>query len=211
MNKTILIETQFLPPISIFVEFSKTNKLIIEANENYQKRSYRNRCNFLNASGRCSFSLPLEKGKNQQTPIKNVRISYDTPWKSTFIKQLQSAYGKSPYFDHYLPGIDALLSKNFETLFELNTELLQFIFKALQLEINIYFSESYTIDSNPEICDLRNKFSPVSNESNYDNKYLKYPQVFEYKLGFTPGLSIIDLLFNLGPESSFHLNSKQFK
>lgn len=197
----IIIETQFIPPAIVFAYFLQADIVIIEACENYQKRSFRNRCSYLGAGGKQHFSIPLKKGKNEQLPIQETLISYDQNWISQFKNQLQSAYGKSAFYDHYKDLLFDCFHNKYRHLFELNHELLSLLLQVLGINVKLNSTEHFKEDYGSEYCDLRNKWSPL-NRGRKDRKMeLAYPQVFEYKYGFTDGLSVLDLLFNMGPES----------
>lgn len=176
------------PPISFFSEVRKSSLVLIDLFENYQKRSYRNRFEILTSNGKQSLSIPLKKGKNEKQLISEVLISYDSNWPNQHLQTIQSAYGKSPYFEHYFPIIESLFQKRIEKLSELNDAALQQSLKSLKIDGKFDFTSSY---------------NPDKTVTSYAVK--KYPQVFEYKYGFTENLSIIDLLFNTGPEAVLYL------
>ena len=197
----IIIEAQFLPPVEAFGYFSKAKTIYLEAHENYQKRSYRNRCFLLNQGGKFVFSLPLEKGKNQKQPIKKIKIAQNQDWINMLQKHMQSAYGKRPFFDFYKDEIFELIIQHQRNLFDLNKSLLTHVFKLFNWEKEILETTEYLDQYPTDYCDLRNIFSPVKKNIDINTSTYRYPQVFEYKHGFTSKLSIVDLIFNLGPES----------
>lgn len=205
----VLIETQFLPPVSAFTYFAGADTLFIEVHENYQKRSYRNRCNILSSSGVMPVSIPLQKGKNNQCNIREVKIAYDQPWHITLIKRIQSAYGKSPYFEHYFESLYLIFKKKPVFLIDLNMECMVFLIHALQWEVSMDFTKTYDGKCDKKTCDLRNQFSPLGNGLALWPEKLKYTQVFENKFGFTPRLSILDMVFNMGPETGILLEQNK--
>lgn len=162
--------------------------MLIDLHENYQKRSYRNRYDILTSNGKQSLSIPLKKGKNEKQRIDEVLISYDENWPNQHLHAIRSAYGKSPYFEHYFPLIETLLKNRFEKLVELNDASLRKLLKTLRLNIDVAYTSTFIPDKHLVI---------------YTEK--RYPQVFEYKFDFTKNLSIIDLLFNTGPEATYYL------
>lgn len=189
LESTSFISPSFIyPPISFFLEIKKSNLIAIDLHEHYQKRSNRNRFDILTSNGKQSLTIPLKKGKNEKQPMSEVLISYDENWPNQHLQSIQSAYGKSPYFEHYFPMVESLFQKRFEKLFELNDAALLQSIKALKLNTKITTTSSY-----------------IPDKSCASNPERTYPQVFEYKFGFTQNLSIIDLLFNTGPEACFYL------
>lgn len=178
------------------------NLVLIEAQENYQKKSYRNKCRLIGPNGFCSFSIPLQKGKHNGTAIKKVKISYDEDWSGQFLKLLQSNYSKSPYYDFLIDNLQLILGQNHQYLFDLNMDLLDWIFKFLQFETEIKLTESYYTTAEESIEDLREHFKPGKDS---DRSFKPYAQVFLEKHGFIPHMSILDLLFCCGRESLNYL------
>jgi hypothetical protein len=198
----ILIENQILPPVSVFVEFSKADKIIIEKHDNYQKRTYRNRFAIATPKGKHIISLPLKKGK---TRIKylDVQISYDDLWITTMSNKLKSNYGSSAFFEHYYYQMIEIFNKKNKFLFDLNNELRNFVFNSLGIQNSVGYTHEYLKSYKDDIYDLRNKYTPL--KANYIVTLKPYNQVFEDKAGFLPDLSIIDLLFNTGNYAAMYL------
>jgi len=192
--KSIIQETQIFGPIGIFAQYLNVDEVIIERHENYQKRSHRNRYDILTSNGILHLSIPLAKGKNNKMPISEVKIAYDDNWVDVHLQTIRSAYGKSPYFEFYFDGIESLFRKKYDYIFDLNMDCLKFIFNKIKLSKTISISNSYQ-SSYVNILDCRNK-KWVSDQTDSS-----YSQVWEDKFGFTQNLSILDLLFCLGPES----------
>ena len=97
----ILVEVQYLAPVQYYSKFLKHSKVVIEQMEHYSKGSFRNRCVIAMAGGLQSLSIPLVKGKNQQTDIREVRIDYSQNWQQLHWRTVQTAYGSAPFFDYY--------------------------------------------------------------------------------------------------------------
>ena len=202
-----VIEIQFLPPIPAIALIFNSDKVLFENEENYQKRTYRNRCKILSANGPEIISIPLQKGKNEQQNIKDVIISYDQAWEKKLITKIKSAYGKSPYYEHYSDSLFQVLSKRYGYLIDLNFACLSWTMNCLQSENEVLLTKVYEKTYPNETCDLRNVFSPLKKDGKFCNLEYAYPQVFEHKFNFIPDLSILDMLFNCGPESSLILDS----
>jgi len=195
---SIIQETQIFGPIRIFAQYLGKDNIVIEGHEHYQKRSFRNRYDILTANGIFRLSIPLGKGKNNKMPIGEVKLAYDENWIDMHLQTIRSAYGKSPYFEFYFDEIERIFQKKHTLLFELNMECMSFIFKKLKLTPSITISKSYQ-SSYDNMLDLRNKkWESIQSHTSYS-------QVWEDKYGFTPDLSILDLLFCMGPESISYL------
>ncbi len=206
--KTI-IESQYLPPISYFAVLLKQPSIFIEQYENYQKGSYRNRCHIATANGILRLSIPLEKGKNNQTPIKEVKIYNADNWQIQHWRAMKSAYGKSPYFEFYADELCLFFEKKYDFLLDWNTDLLRFMTENIGLPVDIQLTDNYYKNDNT-IMDYRNVISPKKENSNLFQD-LHYGQVFEDKHGFITNLSILDLLFCKGPEAIFVIDNLKNK
>lgn len=194
---TLLHESQIFSPVECIAIYYKVNSLCIEQWENYQKRSFRNRYKILTANGVEILSIPLHKGKNNQMPIRDVKISYDEQWTAKHLQSIRSAYGKSAFFEFYYPEIEKLLAKKPVYLFDLNFSTTEYILKKMKINLDI----SLTID-----------FQKVPQQSDTNildsNSYpliSPYPQVWSDRFEFVPGLCYLDLLFCVGPEAHHYL------
>lgn len=174
---------------------------LIENHENYQKKSWRNKTIILGANGPKMLSVPLQKGKHKQMPYKDVLISYEENWTKTHIQGIYSAYGNAAYFEHYFPDIEKILLQKPVLLWELNQNLNARIFQWISFGESLTATGQY-LKKEQYLLDLRNEklINLVTND-------MKYPQVFEDKFGFVNDLSILDLLFNMGPETLSILKS----
>ncbi len=199
----LLIETQYFPPVQFFTKWLSGADIVIEAHENYQKRSYRNRMVIMGPYGYYPLSIPLKKGKNERQPITKTLISYSENWELKHWRALRNCYGSSPYFEHYEHLIEPLFLKGHRYLFDLNMEILEVLKTILGFDNEISLSEEYIKADEIIEGDFRNFMKPkkgfIDNDPNFRPK--EYSQVFEYKYGFLENLSILDLIFNCGPEA----------
>ena len=64
-------------------------------------------------------------------------------------------------------------------------------------------TDMYKIDFTPDEDDFRERIHPKKDYKEEDPDFIVQPyyQVFQERIGFLPNLSIVDLLFNMGPES----------
>jgi hypothetical protein len=197
MKGKILLSTAYLPPIEYFSAISQSDEVLIELKENYLKQSYRNRCYILSAHGPQMLTIPVFLGSLHKTPIKDIRIDYSKRWQQVHLRAMEASYNASPYFEYYFENIEKIISKKQEFLFELNMEILLSVLSMLKIKRQFsYTSEFVPVENNDS--DLRYKISPKK-ISQYSNR--EYLQVFANENGFVPDLSIVDLLFNQGPES----------
>lgn len=203
MQNTSIFSTAYFPPIRYFSEINNADSVIIESYENYNRQSYRNRCNILSCNGILTLSIPVIKGKTIKEKITEVKIDYSTPWQRQHIYAIVSAYGKSPFFPFYSDQIIELIQKKNDNLFEFNYNILNVLLEIIHLKKNISFSSTYQKETN-EINDFRNIIHPKSKDQITLNSK-SYIQTFSDRYSFVPDLSILDLIFNTGPEAKNYI------
>jgi WbqC-like protein family len=193
-HKPVLLSLGYLPPVNWFIAFAKQPTVRLEQHEHYTKGSYRNRCQIVAADGPQRLTVPLRKGKNQQQPIREVRIAYDEPWQIKHWRAIVSAYSNSPFFEHYGERFQAyFLEKKYDLLWDWNYDLMMTTLGILRITNKVSLSENYKanpilfIDKRKEI-----EFQELENQS------FRYPQVFEDRLGFIGNMSVLDLIFCAG-------------
>ncbi len=180
----------------------------IEACENFQKQSYRNRCRFYGAEGVQTLSFPiLHEGGTHKIPISQIKIDYKTPWVQQHERAIVSAYGMSAYFDYYKDELFAILEAGHERLFDLNLALIRFFIEKTGIRVDLRLTEDY--EREPQMEDLREAIHPKRPNAILSELDLEKPyfQVFAPKYGFQSDLSIMDLLFNEGPDSILFLKN----
>lgn len=174
----------------------KAEKVTIDLFENFHKQSFRNRCSIASPNGILNLIIPINR--KSKSIIKEVKIDDSQNWRKIHWKSLESSYRSSPYFEFYEDGFHSIFFKqNCNYLFEFNQLIFQEVLKALKVEIEVTFTDSY-IPKNNTIHDFRTLIHPKIQSDN-QLKELKYHQVFQEKQKFIPNLSVLDLLFNEGP------------
>ena len=207
---TVLLSTAYFAPIHYFSKFLQFPSQIIERYDHYTKQTYRNRCNILGANGVLTLSIPVLKGSRHKTYVRDIRIDYSKNWQKFHWKGIESAYMHSPFFEFYLDEILQLLEKKHSFLLELNLEILDFLLDTLEIKADYKLSNDF-IESTPELLyDFREIIHPKK-KSEEDSHYHSepYPQVFSDRFGFKENLSILDLIFNEGPNALTILEKSQ--
>ncbi len=209
LNRKILIEAQYFPNIQFCSKWFLYPTMEIEQHEHYSKGSYRNRCHIVTANGIQRLTIPLEKGKNEQMSIRDVRISTHTKWQNHHFKSIQTAYRSAPFYEYYIDTIQPFFDKKYDFLFDLNVEIIETLMHIIPNESQLTLNTAYlkSTEVNGAINDFRNKISPKAHKNIPDPtfKNIAYHQVFNEKQGFVENLSILDMIFNLGPETSLRL------
>ena len=202
----ILLSTAYFPNIQYFSKLANNTEIVVEANENYQKKSYRNRCEILAANGILTLSVPVEKTEDKNK-ITDVRIDYSENWQKNHLKALEAAYGLSPFYEFYIDDIKAIFETKHEKLFDLNKNILDTVIEIIGIETKIEYSKNF-IEIEENSKDFRFSIHPKKKMQKEDNKFIanKYFQTFFDKFDFAPNLSILDLIFNLGPECLEYLH-----
>ena len=197
-----IFPTSYLPDIQYVALFLKNDAPRIEVFETYQKQSCRTRCNVMTANGLQTLTVPIVKTNGNHTLTKDIAISYKEPWQQIHQRCLEAAYRKTPYFEYYFPYLEKAFTTRFVTLVELNEFCLKFILKVLKVNKEIVYTEDFEPLSDAN--DYRVSLSKWSPES---TKFPKYYQVFEDRQPFISNLSVIDLIFNEGPNSISYISS----
>ena len=188
---SLVIESQYLPPVSTFVMMQSFSEIVIDDDERFQKSTNRNRCSIAGANGKILLSIPLIGGRGVKSKTRDVKINNTEPWQQHHWKSIQSAYGKSSFFHFYDDRVRPFYEKRFDFLIDLNTQLLQVCFDVLDWEKKIRFEQSQNLKAKRQEL----------NKKPHTSNLKPYHQVFEERHGFIEDLSIVDLIFNMGNET----------
>ncbi len=190
----------------------------IEACENYQKQSYRNRCRFYAADGVQALSFPVvHEGGTHKLPVSGIKVDYSAPWLQQHQRAIVSAYRTSAYFEYYQDELFAIMDSRPEKLIDMNMALLRFFIEKTGLAVDLRMTSEFSHDGVLAVSDgsvircddLRETIHPKRPDSILADMGLEKPyfQVFSRKYGFKSDLSIMDLLFNEGPDSILYLKN----
>ena len=226
-----LLSTAYFPPVSYFAAMAQEmsglidrrggdgsaelspSVVYIEACENYQKQSYRNRCKFYAADGVQALSFPVvHKAGTYKHPVNQIKVDYSTSWLVQHQRAIVSAYRTSAYFEYYQDELFEIMNSRPETLLDLNMALLNFFIEKIGLRVDLRLTEEFSINGIADgvVCDdLREVIHPKRTNDILSDLALEKPyfQVFAQKYGFKSDLSVMDLLFNEGPDSILYLKN----
>ena len=185
---------------------SRVSDVYIEVMETYRKQTCRNHCTIFGPNGKQTLTIPVIKVNGNHTLTKDIRISGHQPWQKTHWRSIKTAYSNSPFFLFYEHHFAPLYEKHFEFLVEYNFVLLEQLLKVLKISATVHFTKTFS-KSPSCFFDQREKY--VVRNIGFLTPSVHYTQVFEPSHGFMQGLSIIDVIFNLGPESAAYLENFQ--
>jgi len=223
---TALLQTTYFGPIQWYQKLYRYERCLIEQHDSYQKQTYRNRCVIATANGLQALTVPVEHDSSDLTSespkTKDLRISDHNQWRRIHWNALQSAYSESPFFEYYADDIRPFFEKKYSFLVDFNEEIRQTMCNLLDIHpVVTYTSHFENLTSSHReygvampsafshqpsaIIDFRNVIHAKHPQPDADFHPKEYWQVFQHKFGFQPNLSILDLLFCMGPESIFYL------
>ena len=208
----VLLSTTYFGPIQWYQKLYRADEAWIEQHESFQKQTYRNRCLIATTQGTQALTVPVER-TGSSLDIKDIRISDHGNWRHLHWNALQSAYGDSPFFMYYEDDLRPFFEQRWDYLFDFNEAIREKICELLDIHPVVHYTESFISPSSlssyllplTSLHDFREAITPKHPAPDPDFTPRRYYQVYEAKHGFQPNLSILDLLFNMGPESIFWL------
>ena len=199
--KQLLLSTTYFGPIQWYQKLYRAESVQIERWESFQKQTYRNRCIIATTNGPQALTVPIERQFTINC-IKDIRISDHGNWRHLHWNALHSAYGESPFFDYYQDDIRPFFEQRWDYLLDFNEAIREKMCELIDIQPKVDYSKEFTVNY---MKDYRMVIRPKNPEPDPDFTPKRYYQVYEQKHGFLPNLSILDLLFNMGPESIFYL------
>lgn len=198
----LLIDLQYFGNINYYSTLIKSTHVNFDLYVPWQKQGFLNRCTLSSANGPLRLSIPVVGGRDQKSPFRDVRICYREDWRSNHFKSIVSAYNRSPFFDHYKDSLEQLYLNKEEYIWKWNIRCLEWSLESLKLILNKNILVDSPSDTNSDfLLDFRGRFKPSDPRAGLDHT-ITYPQVFEERHGFFPDLSILDLIFCMGPSAA---------
>lgn len=198
----VLLSSAYLAPIHYYCKLLQCagGTAYVEACDNYAKQTYRNRCVILDANGSLALTIPTEKTETDKCLMRDIRISDHGNWRHRHWNALEAAYRHTPFFLYYEDDFRPFYERKMEFLYDFNMELARLVCGLIGIDVTLCPTEEY--GAAPAGCDMRESIHPKrpwQDDATFAPK--EYYQVFRERHGFVPNMSIVDLLFNMGPES----------
>lgn len=208
---TILLSSAYLAPVEYYTKLYAADRVLVERYDHYMKQTYRNRCVIVGANGTLALTIPTEKDDHPKVLMKDVRISDHGNWRHVHWNALESAYRNSPFFEYYADDFRCFYEKKYPFLWDFNQALCEVVCSLIDLHPKMAGTADYQTELSDGVADFRQLIHPKIDYKEADPSFhpLPYYQVFKEKFGFIPNLSIVDLLFNMGPESLLVLRDSQ--
>ena len=203
-----LLSTTYFGPVQWYQKLYRYDSVCIDHQETFQKQTYRNRCLIATTQGIQALTVPVVH--DASNVISDIRISDHGNWRHLHWQALQTAYGDSPFFEYYEDDLRPFFTEHrWERLVDYNESICQKMCELLDIQPTIVQTSDFRLQpsSPPSINpdDFRQGINPKHPFEDTDFQPRPYYQVYQQKHGFLPNLSILDLLFNMGPESIFYL------
>ena len=221
---TALLQTTYFGPVQWYQKLKRYDHCVIEQYDSYQKQTYRNRCVIATANGLQALTVPVEVGGKKEE-VREVRISDHNQWRRVHWNALQSAYSESPFFEYYADDIRPFFEQKYEFLIDFNEAIRQKMCELLDIDTSVSYSSGFMVQGSgfmvqgsgfrvhgsgfmvqgSGFMDFREVIHAKHPKDDPDFQPRSYWQVFQHRYGFLPNLSILDLLFCMGPEAVFYL------
>ncbi len=189
----LITDLQYFGTISYIQSLFAQEQICFDEHAPFSKMSFKNRMVIASAQGPLHLSIPIAGGRDQKIPIKDIAIAYDAPWREQHFKAIVTNYQRSPYFEYYIDGVEAIYKSKPVLLVDFLMSSQDWIKKQIKGSWAIQMQPANIAPSDIRVYD---NWLP-KNYAQYPNP-ISYQQVFQDRVGFLPNLCILDLLFCCG-------------
>lgn len=200
-----LLSSAYFGPVQWFQKLHRYDRCLIERYDNYVKQTYRNRCVIAATGGPQTLTVPIERYDGSKCLMRDIRISDHGAWRHVHWNAIVSSYGESPFFDYYADDILPFFERRWKYLYDFNLDITHTVCSLLDIRPVIEPTSDYIRTEDVVADDFRDAIRPKHPLPDAAFEPRPYYQVYSRKHGFLPNLSILDLLFNEGPEGIFLL------
>ncbi|MBC7555287.1 MAG: WbqC family protein [Taibaiella sp.] len=195
--QTIVSSLLPFPPVTWWASAIWAESILLDRAENFEKMSYRNKYRIAGSNNVVQLSVPLVKGRNQRQIMSGILIHNEEHWQVQHWRTLTSVYKRSPFWEFYETSLNVIFETEYTYLIDFNRATIDWVLRQLKVLPSIIEINEYKSDYGSDAFDLRS-MKPAQESENY-SAFPRYYQVFEDRIGFQPNMSILDLLFNMGP------------
>ena len=180
--------------LSYYHVLAQHEQIVFDSNVAFSKMSFKNRMVIATAQGPLHLTIPIVGGRDQKTPMNEVRIAFDSPWKSQHFKAISVNYKRAPYFEYYVDSLKALYDNEYVYLNDLLI--------ATQYWTKQQLKSKWLIETSTEHPNIKLETkwmdSIKPNDFQKEGKEFQYQQVFDNSTGFIQNACILDALFAMG-------------
>ena len=220
MSAVPILSAFYFGSVAHYRLLARHPRVVVDLGEHYVRQSFHTRTRIVGPNGVQDLVVQIQRRSGEKMPMHTVGLSHAETWPQQHLHAIRTAYGQSPWFEHFYPDLEELLLTRHERLADLDLATLRLGLKWLGLRTEVEVSETYVgvvsresevrsqneveIDSRLTTNDYRTALHP-KRPIPQELQVPSYPQVFADRHGFQPGLSIIDLVCNCGPEAVGYL------
>lgn len=199
--ESLVLDLQYFPNINWFKDSLRLNQFCFYPDALFRKSGFQNRL-LIPASGKIlALSIPISGGRKVRIPYKSVEIDHQKHWQRDHFRSIDAAYGSAPFYFHYQDELKKLYQTKEKYLYSWNFLCLRWVLDKIKLSPSIIENVEIENSSDRLSC-LQDKYKPSNYDSNENGPFVTYHQVFEDRIGFYANMSILDLLFNMGPQKT---------
>ena len=202
-GSTCLLSATYFGPVQWYQKLNR-HRCVIEQHDHYMKQTYRNRCVIASANGPQTLTVPIVRYDTPKCAMRDIRISDHGEWRHLHWQALVSAYGETPFFEYYADDLRPFFEKSYSWLLDLDLDIMHTVCGLLDVRPSVSLSETYMQAADGQ-TDMRDAIRPKHPAADSEFTPRPYYQVRAARHGFLPNLSVLDLLFNEGPEGIFWL------
>ena len=217
-----ILQPGYLPWLGFFEQLHHSDVFVLYDDVQYDKNGWRNRNRIKTADGIRWLTVPVQASLSGQTLIHQVKIDHNSNWARKHLLSISQSYSKAPFYRDYLPLFEEAYSRQWDHLIDLDLHFISKLAQALGLDTRkLVRSSTIAIegDTSGRLINICRKFgADIFYEGAAGRDYIDteafatagvtvrfqdyhHPTYRQLHGGFTPYLSVIDLLFNHGPES----------
>ena len=194
----ILTHALYLAPVPLYARLYAASALVVDDISPFVKQTYRNRAVIATENGTLPLTIPVVHDGGKMA-MRDVRISEHGNWRHQHWNAIVSAYRKSPFFEYYADDFAHFYEERDGFLMDFNLRLHSVVSELLGLQREVRLLSENPAESTG-VVDLRRIAEPKALGTIDAVTLQPYYQVFAGRNGFIHSLSIVDLLFNTGPE-----------